>query len=217
MHRLARSRLHCCRCGQALFTWWPRSQTVLADADREQDSHRWSSYTPHGQEIWQILSQWMGDLRQELSLQWQPTSMRLTEFSPPRTEAPPSPDPSPAGPSFGPPQWARAARAGSLGGHDFLPQADGARSTKLVLDLDSPVERARLPIFAPLFPLDHAFCHTRSMMPCSFLCFSLSSRRTDDRSKEHTSHLSACLLVSRCASRGYFKVSNIADSTPIDT
>jgi hypothetical protein len=46
-------------------------------------------------------------------------------FPPPRTEARPSSDPSLAGPSFGPPQWARAARRGSLGGHDFLPQADG--------------------------------------------------------------------------------------------
>jgi len=27
--------------------------------------------------------------------------------------------------SFGPPQWARVARIGSLGGHDFLPQLDG--------------------------------------------------------------------------------------------
>ena len=58
-------------------------ETVLADEDREQDSDRWSSYTTHGQEVWQILSQWMWNLRQELSLQWQPTSMRLTEFSPP--------------------------------------------------------------------------------------------------------------------------------------
>ena len=58
-------------------------ETVLADEDREQDSDRWSSYTAHGQEVWQILSQWMWNLRQELSQQWQPTSMRLTEFSPP--------------------------------------------------------------------------------------------------------------------------------------
>jgi hypothetical protein len=58
-------------------------ETVLADEDREQDSDRWSSYTPHGQEVWQILSQWMWNLRQDLSQQWQPTSMRLTEFSPP--------------------------------------------------------------------------------------------------------------------------------------
>jgi hypothetical protein len=58
-------------------------ETVLADEDREQDADRWSSYTPHGQEVWQILSQWVWNLRQELSQQWQPTSMRLTEFSPP--------------------------------------------------------------------------------------------------------------------------------------
>jgi hypothetical protein len=57
-------------------------ETVLADEDREQDSDRWSSYTAHGQEVWQILSQWVWNLRQELSQQWQPTSMRLTEFSP---------------------------------------------------------------------------------------------------------------------------------------
>src|SRR6266851_3442419 len=44
---------------------------------------------------------------------------------PPQAESLPSPDLSSAGPSFGPPQWARAARAGSLGGQDFLPQSDG--------------------------------------------------------------------------------------------
>jgi len=74
-------------------------ETVLADEDREQDSDRWSSYTPCGQETWQILSPWMWNLRQELSRQWQPTSMRLTEFAPPQAEALPSPDFSPAGPS----------------------------------------------------------------------------------------------------------------------
>ncbi|HEY4386252.1 MAG TPA: hypothetical protein VGN34_17480 [Ktedonobacteraceae bacterium] len=58
-------------------------ETVLSDEDREQDADRWSSYTPHGQEVWQILSQWVWNLRQELSQQWKPTSMRLTEFSPP--------------------------------------------------------------------------------------------------------------------------------------
>src|SRR6266851_1754252 len=60
-------------------------ETTLSDEDREQDSDRWSSYTTYGQEVWQILSQWMWNLRQELSQQWQPTSMRLTEFTPPST------------------------------------------------------------------------------------------------------------------------------------
>ena len=58
-------------------------ETVLSDEDREQDCDRWSSYTTHGQEVWQILSQWIWNLRQELRKPRQPTSMRLTEFSPP--------------------------------------------------------------------------------------------------------------------------------------
>jgi hypothetical protein len=58
-------------------------ETVLADEDREQDSDRWSSYTANGQETWQILAQWIWNLRQALSQQWHPTSMRLTEFAPP--------------------------------------------------------------------------------------------------------------------------------------
>ena len=57
-------------------------ETVLADEDREQDSDRWSSYTASGQEVWQILSQWVWNLRQELSQQWQPAEMRLTSISP---------------------------------------------------------------------------------------------------------------------------------------
>src|SRR6266566_4142093 len=46
-------------------------------------------------------------------------------FPPPHTEASPSRDPSVAGSSFGPAHWAHAARRGSFGGQDFLPQADG--------------------------------------------------------------------------------------------
>ena len=63
--------------------------------------------------------------------------------------------------------------------------------TKLILDLDAPVERVRLLIFAPTFPMGHAFCLTRLVM-CFF--FFLSSLRPDIRSKEHTSLF--CLLAS---------------------
>ena len=38
-------------------------ETVLSDEDREQDSDRWSSYTTHGQEVWQILAHWVWNLR----------------------------------------------------------------------------------------------------------------------------------------------------------
>src|SRR5205085_2533508 len=109
-------------------------ETVLADEDREQDSDRWSSYTPHGQETWQILSQWMWNLRQELRKPRQPTQMRLTvfaeaqteTFSPPaRLPSQPACEPPLAEPSFGPPQWARPARVGSLGGEHFVLQPNG--------------------------------------------------------------------------------------------
>jgi hypothetical protein len=100
-------------------------ETVLADEDREQDSDRWCSYTIHGQEFWQILAQWAWNIRQHLSQQWQPTPMRQTEFAEAQTVSVPASDQLPAEPSFGPPQWARAARVGSLGGQDFVPQPDG--------------------------------------------------------------------------------------------
>ena len=57
--------------------------------------------------------------------------------------------------------------------------------------LGSPVERVRLLIFAPTFPMGHAFCLTRLVM-C--FVFSLSSLCPDIRSKEHTSLF--CLLAS---------------------
>jgi len=109
-------------------------ETELADEDFEQDSDRWCSFTAHGQEVWQILSQWMWNLRQELSQQWQPTHMRLTVFAEVQTAAsPPSAhvasqsisEPSLEEPAFGPPQWARAARVGSLGGEHFVLQPNG--------------------------------------------------------------------------------------------
>jgi hypothetical protein len=100
-------------------------ETSLADEDLEQDSDRWCSFTRYGQEVWQILSQWMWNLRQELSQQWQPTLMRLTEFAKAQAQSQPTSEQSSTEPSFGPPQWARAARVGSLGGEDFVPQPDG--------------------------------------------------------------------------------------------
>src|SRR5258708_8895766 len=155
-----------CPRSASLPPMWSSSTSIAAASrpcsltlDREQDSDRWSSYTTSGQETWQILSQWMWNLRQELSQQWQPTSMRLTAFSPPRTDPLPSPDLSAAGPSFGPPQWARAARVGSLGGQDFLPQADGT---------------LRGPQAAPLYPQDRPPQHDpdirRLFAPSTFAC-----------------------------------------------
>src|SRR5947207_1417397 len=56
-------------------------ETVLSDEDKEQDCDRWCSYTANGQEFWQILSQWIWNLRLELGHHLHPTPMRLTEFA----------------------------------------------------------------------------------------------------------------------------------------
>jgi hypothetical protein len=57
-------------------------ETVLSDEDKEQDPDRWVSHTASGQECWQILSQWMWNLRLELGHRLHPTPVRMTEIAP---------------------------------------------------------------------------------------------------------------------------------------
>ncbi len=74
--------------------------------------------------------------------------------------------------------------------------------TTFILDLNTLVERAHLPLFVILFPMDHTFCLARSLFFALFPSFTLSSLRPDDRSKGRPPHFSDRLLVSRCVSRG---------------
>jgi hypothetical protein len=109
-------------------------ETVLADEDQEQDPDRWVSHTPCGQEFWQILSQWLWNLRLEFGQQVSATSMRLTEFAysqidesvkasePVKVSEPVKADESV---SYGPPQWARRSFTKGFAGADFALQPDG--------------------------------------------------------------------------------------------
>ncbi len=73
-------------------------ETVLADEDREQDPDRWVSRTPWGQEFWQILCQWIWNLRLEFGQQAQASAMRLTDLTYSQvSEPPPEDDPPPTG------------------------------------------------------------------------------------------------------------------------
>jgi hypothetical protein len=101
-------------------------ETVLSDEDREQNPDRWVSHTACGQEFWQILSQWMWNMRLELGHRLHPTPMRTTVFAPAQTEPLPAPVPDNT-PSaiYGPLEWARAARGGIFAGADFAEQPDG--------------------------------------------------------------------------------------------
>ncbi len=109
-------------------------ETVLADEDVEQDPDRWCSHTAWGQEFWQIINQWLWNLRLELGQHLSPTSMGLTEFAPAHEEAVVSRhEPvheeavgSPREPvSYGPPQWARRSFTKGFAGSDFALQSDG--------------------------------------------------------------------------------------------
>jgi len=106
-------------------------ETILADEDVEQDSDRWCSHTPNGQEFWQILGQWVWNLRLELGQQLSSSDLRTTEFAPALVvEPPPVVEPARNSPQtppvkYGPPQWARPSFTGGFPGSAFLPQSDG--------------------------------------------------------------------------------------------
>jgi hypothetical protein len=57
-------------------------EPALADEDREQDPDRWCSHSAWGQECWQVISQWVWNLRLELGHQLEPTPLRTTAFAP---------------------------------------------------------------------------------------------------------------------------------------
>lgn len=55
-------------------------EQVLSDEDGEQDPDRWCSHTPCGQEFWQILCQWLWNVRLRLGLLAQPQPVRWTTW-----------------------------------------------------------------------------------------------------------------------------------------
>jgi hypothetical protein len=95
---------------------------ALADEDQEQDPDRWCSHTAMGQEAWQIVSQWIWNLRLELGHQLHPDPVRTTEFAQafppvPAHTAPPS--------GYASPQVGLPWKTGRFSGQDFVLQPDG--------------------------------------------------------------------------------------------
>ncbi len=98
---------------------------ALADEDAELDPDRWCSHSAWGQEAWQIVSQWVWNLRLELGHQLQPEPVRTTEFAPalpPPSAIPPHTVP-PSGYAF--PQVGLPWKTGRFSGQDFAIQPDG--------------------------------------------------------------------------------------------
>jgi hypothetical protein len=97
-------------------------EPALADEDEEQDPDRWCSHSAWGQECWQVVSQWIWNLRLELGHQLHPDLVRTTEFAP--ALPPSSPRTAPSS-GYAPPQVGLPWKTGRLAGQDFALQPDG--------------------------------------------------------------------------------------------
>ncbi len=109
-------------------------ETVLSDEDVEQGTDRWCSRTACGQEFWQVINQWIWNLRLDLGQQLSPASMCLTEFAHAKPETvvsssePAKPEAVVSGSEpavYGPPQWARRSFTKGFAGSEFALQPDG--------------------------------------------------------------------------------------------
>jgi hypothetical protein len=115
---------------ELFFTNLPQQAfTALADEDQEIDPDRWCSHSAWGQECWQVVSQWVWNLRLELGHQLEPTPIRTTEFAPaipPQSEHT-APRPASSAPvsGYGSPTTATSWKTGRFSGQDFPLQPDG--------------------------------------------------------------------------------------------
>src|SRR5258708_3945226 len=109
----------------ALYLHRGAFEPVLADEDQEQDADRWCSHAPAGEEAWQIVSQWVWNLRLELGHVLEPTPMRTTEFAPPVKETTEEQGPVQG---YGKPSVALPWKAGRFSEQDFALQPDGVLS-----------------------------------------------------------------------------------------
>ncbi len=97
-------------------------ETTLSDEDSEQDPDRWCSHAACGQEAWQILSQWLWNLRLELGHQLEPEPLRTTEFAPALL---PAKEPITPASGYAPAEVALPFKQDRFSGRDFALQPDG--------------------------------------------------------------------------------------------
>ncbi len=101
---------------------------IHTKASTVQDSDRWYSHMPCGQEFCQILSQWIWNLRLELGQKLSSSDLRTTEFAKavvvPPAQGEPVSKHTPAV-TYGPAQWACPSFTGGFPGSAFTLQPDG--------------------------------------------------------------------------------------------
>jgi hypothetical protein len=100
-------------------------EPLLSDEDNEQDPDRWCSHSAWGQECWQVISQWVWNLRLELGHVLKPEPVRTTEFAPAMAGTPETGAKQAPVQGYGAPTVALPWKAGCFSGQDFPLQPDG--------------------------------------------------------------------------------------------
>lgn len=104
-------------------------EPALSDEDQEIDPDRWCSHSAWGQECWQLIAQWVWNLRLELGHQLEPTPLRITEFAPalPEKNAQAATCSTSSAPvsGYSSPTTATSFKTGRFTGTDFPLQPDG--------------------------------------------------------------------------------------------
>ncbi len=110
----------------ALYLHRGAFENALSDEDTEQDPDRWCSHAPWGQECWQIINQWIWNLRLEVGHHLLPDPVRTTEFTPAHLagQALVAESASPVQ-GYGPANVALPWKADRFSGRDFAFQPDG--------------------------------------------------------------------------------------------
>lgn len=106
----------------ALYLHRGAFETTLSDEDIEQDPDRWCSHEAFGQEAWQIVSQWVWNLRLELGHRLEPSALRTTEFAPAVSQ---TNGKQPGEQGYGKPVIGGSWKAGRFSAEDFALQPDG--------------------------------------------------------------------------------------------
>jgi hypothetical protein len=97
-------------------------EPALAEEDQEHDPDRWCRQSACGQEAWQIIRQWLWNLRLELGHHLHPDPVRTTAFaSAPQETTAASTPPQGSAPASVASSW----KAGRFTGSDVALQADG--------------------------------------------------------------------------------------------
>jgi hypothetical protein len=104
-------------------------EPLFSDEDQEIDPDRWCSHSAWGQECWQLIAQWVWNLRLELGHQVEPTPLRTTEFAAAlpnlNSQAATCAAPSAPASGYGPATTATSFKTGRFTGADFALQPDG--------------------------------------------------------------------------------------------